>query len=466
MSRLCKSFFYRSPQTPAAARAPLWRILFPIFILFFASWVSRLEAAAISIDDAVSMALQNNQDYLIAKSQMEKAEAEIQKATAGALPQLGFGTTYTRNLKIPIISFGGESIPYGTDNEVNVGLSLTQPIWLGGRVFTALKIAKVYREYTADMVREAGSQLTFGVRRAFLGAILAQDVVKVFQDALATAELNLEIVSKMSSRGVVSEYELLRAQVEAANLKPQLTQSQNRAITSLDFLKNIIGVKLSDSLELRYVFDTTMMGQQFSEDYLQRLAGANRASLQQQEHLKEITNRAISIAKSGRSFNLILQSQYGWRNQANDEGFQPLKGDRWKPSWLAMLSFSIPIFDGFTTTAEIRKAKTDNHAAELTYEQLKKQVELDVRQGFYSYEESGERLQAQLKTIEQAEEGLKIARLRYQNGVGTQLEILSAESALTQAKTNYVQATHDAAEAVFGLLRVTGVNTTEQLKEQ
>ena len=70
-------------------------------------------------------------------------------------------------------------------------------------------------------------------------------------------------------------------------------------------------------------------------------------------------------------------------------------------------------------------------------------------------------MKAQLKTIEQAEEGLKIARLRYQNGIGTQLEILSAEAALTQARTNYVQATHDAAEAVYGLLRVTGVNTIE-----
>ena len=71
-----------------------------------------------------------------------------------------------------------------------------------------------------------------------------------------------------------------------------------------------------------------------------------------------------------------------------------------------------------------------------------------------------------MKTNEQAQEGLRIARLRYQNGVGTQLEILSAEAALTQSKTNYVQATHDAAEAVFELIRVTGVDTFDQLKEQ
>jgi len=422
--------------------------------------------SAITIDDAVGMALKNNQDYLIAKSQLEKAEAEIQKATAGALPTLSFGSSYTRNLKIPMMVFGGESFRFGTDNQMDIGLNLTQPIWLGGKVFVAMKIAKIYKSYTEDMVREAEGQIVYGVRRAFLGAILTQDVVKVYKDALATAELNLDIVNKMYSQGVVSEYEYLRAQVEVANLRPQLTQTQNGAVIALESLKNLIGAKLSESLELRYEFDSTIVGRELNLEYLQKLARANRASLQQQEHLADITRRAIGIAKSGRSFNLILQSQYGYRLQGDDKAFQLFKRRDWTPSWTATLNLNMPIFDGFTTTAEIRKAKTDYQDASLSLEQLKQQVELDVRQAYYTYQESGERLKAQQKTIEQAEQGLKIARLRYQNGVGTQLEILSAEAALTQAKTNYVQATHDAAEAVYGLLRVTGVNNIEMLKEQ
>ena len=441
-------------------------ILFPVLAVVFCLASVTASGSPMTMDDAVASALRNNQDYLIAKSQLEKAEAEIQKATAGALPTLSFGSAFTRNLKIPVLSIGGESFKYGSDNQLDVGLTLTQPIWLGGKVFAAMKIAKIYKNYTEDMVREAEGQIVYGVRRAFLGAILTQDVVKVYQDALATAELNLDIVNKMYSQGVVSEYEHLRAQVEVANLKPQLTQTQNSAVITLESLKNLIGVKLSDSLELQYEFDSTLVGRQLNLEYLQKLAKENRASLQQQEHLADITHRAIGIAKSGRSFNLIFQSQYGYRLQGDDRDFVVFKGHDWTPSWTAVMSLSMPIFDGFTTTAEIRKAKTDNQDANLSLEQLKQQIELDVRQAYYTYQESGERLKAQLKTIEQAEEGLKIARLRYQNGIGTQLEILSAEAALTQARTNYVQATHDAAEAVYGLLRVTGVNNIEMLKEQ
>ncbi len=441
-------------------------ILFPVLAAVFCCASTTAFGSPMTIDDAVASALRNNQDYLIAKSQLEKAEAEIQKATAGALPTLSFGSAFTRNLKIPTLSIGGESFKYGSDNQMDVGLTLTQPIWLGGKVFAAMKIAKIYKSYTEDMVREAEGQIVYGVRRAFLAAILTQDVVKVYKDALSTAELNLDIVNKMYSQGVVSEYEYLRAQVEVANLKPQLTQTQNGAVIALESLKNLIGVKLSEPLDLQYEFDSTVVGRQLNLEYLQNLASANRASLQQQEHLADITRRAIGIAKSGRSFNLIFESQYGYRLQGDDDAFRLFKGHDWTPSWTAVMSLSMPIFDGFSTTAEIRKAKTDNQDANLSLEQLKQQVELDVRQAYYTYEESGERLKAQLKTIEQAEEGLKIARLRYQNGVGTQLEILSAEAALTQARTNYVQATHDAAAAVYGLLRVTGVNNIEMLKEQ
>ncbi len=458
--------FHRVRRSSAAPFRVLRRLLLGAVLLILSFSTPRAAAEDLTIDNAVALALKNNQTYLIAREQLTRADAQIQSATAGALPSLGFGSSYTRNLKIPTFTIAGQSYQFGTDNQLNVGLTFTQPIWLGGKVFTALKIAKIYRSYTEDMVNETQSQVTYGVRSAFLGAILAHDFVKVFQDALAAAELNLDMVNKMYSQGVVSEYELLRAQVEVANLRPQLTQSQNRAATSLDALKNLIGVKLADSLSLQYAFDSTVVGSPLNIDYLQKLATDHRPALQQQEHFKEITRRAIGIAKSGRSFNLILQSQYGWQLQGNDSGFRLTNGRDWTPSWTATLNFSIPIFDGFTTTAAIRQAQVDASSAELSYDQFREQVALDVRQAFFTYQETGGRLKAGQKTIEQAQDGLKIAQLRYQNGVGTQLEILSAEAALTQAKTNYVQATHDAADAVFNLLRVTGVNNIEELKER
>ncbi len=428
-------------------------------------WLVSSGAAAreLTLEQAVDEALAHNQDYLIARAELERAEAEIKRATADALPNLSLGSSYTRNLKIPEVVFGGMSFRLGTENTIDAGLTLTQPIWQGGKVMAAIKIARLYRKYTESAVREAEAEIRYGVREAFLGAILAQDVVQVYRDALATAELNLEIVSKMQSQGVVSEYEKLRAEVEVANLRPQLLKAENTSILALNALQNLIAGEAREPLELRYQFDSTLADEQFRLEALFDAALAKRAALKQQEHLKEITQRAIGVAKAERSPKFDLISQYGWRYQADDFG---MDGNKWSPSWTASITLSMPIFDGFTTKAKVQKARVDHAQVELGYEKLRRQIELQVRDAFLRYTESTERLRTQIKTIEQAEEGLRIARIRYQNGVGTQLEILSSETALTQAKTNYVQATHDTALAAYRILRVTGVETLDELKEQ
>ena len=171
--------------------------------------------------------------------------------------------------------------------------------------------------------------------------------------------------------------------------------------------------------------------------------------------------RSVAGAESSPKFDFV--SQYGWRYQADDFGFD---GNNWSPNWTASISLSMPIFNGFSTKASVRKARVDSRQAELGYEKTREQVELQVRDAYLRYGEANERLMSQRKTIEQAEEGLRISRIRYQNGIGTQLEILSSESALTLARSNFVQATHDAALAVYRLLRVTGMENFDELKEQ
>ncbi len=419
---------------------------------------------ALTIDQAVEMALQRNEDYLLARSQLSKAEAEVQSATSEALPQISLTSAYNRNLVIPTAVFEGMRFKLGTDNQIDVGVSVTQSLWHGGKVVAAIKIARLYREYTRYGVEQAGSDISFGVRQAYLAAILAQNLVDVYRDALEAAKLNYEMVKKMEEQGVKSEFELLRARVEVSNLQPQLTQAQNQARVAANRLKNLINVNLSDSLELSYDFDESLMQYPLELSRLIGLAMENRAELQQQDVLREITRRAIGVIDADNAFKLDLQSQYGWQYQADN--FDLGESNLWSESWSAGIIFSWPIFDGFRNKAEVRKAKVDHNNAELVFQQLTDEVEADVREALFLYQEAGERLQAQETTIAEAEEGLRIAQLRYSNGVGTQLEILSAESALTQARNNYVQAGHDAALAVYRLLNVTGVDDfTELLSE-
>lgn len=419
---------------------------------------------ALTISEAVDLALERNEEYLVARSQLDRAEAEVQQATSDILPQLSINSGYTRNIIVPTAVFEGMRFKLGTDNQIDVGVRITQTLWHSGRVLSAIKIAKLYKQYTERGVAQAATDITFSVRQAFLSAILARDRVNVYRNALEVAQWNYDMVEKMKQQGVRSEFELLRAKVEVSNLEPQLTQAQNQARIAENRLKDLIEVDLSDSLRLEYEFDSSRMQSALQLPQLIGTAKQRRPALRQQDLLREITRKAIDVTDSENSFKFDFQSQYGWQYQADN--FDLGESNLWSEQWSAGIVFSWPIFDGFANKAQVRKAEVDHLEAELTYEQLLDQIETEVREAYLLYREAGERLQAQETTIAEAEEGLRIAQLRYSNGVGTQLEVLSAESALTQARNNYVQATHDAALAVYRLLRVTGVEEFSELTSE
>jgi len=118
---------------------------------------------------------------------------------------------------------------------------------------------------------------------------------------------------------------------------------------------------------------------------------------------------------------------------------------------------TVPLFDGGRTIGEVRKAKTDYYQAVLTEEQLKDDIRLEVEQAFDQINQAKRALDLQRETIQQAEEGMRIANLRYQTGVGTQLEILSAQTALTDARTNLARAVYQFRLAKSELKKVTGL---------
>lgn len=104
-----------------------------VFLLLMILLVNVGVAATLTIEQAVERALTSNQEFLIALGELDRAEAEVQHAVAGVLPDLTFNSRYTRQFKVPRVVFGGESFKIGTDNYLDLGLTLSQPIWQGGK---------------------------------------------------------------------------------------------------------------------------------------------------------------------------------------------------------------------------------------------------------------------------------------------------------------------------------------------
>ena len=145
--------------------------------------------------------------------------------------------------------------------------------------------------------------------------------------------------------------------------------------------------------------------------------------------------------------------------QSNDLRFS---SDETQESWVTGLSLSVPLFDGLRNRALVNKAKVDKRKAEIQIDQLHKQVRLDIRQAWFDVKASTERAAAQAQVVTQAEKGERIARSRYGNGVGIQLEVLDAQLVLSRSKSNLVRAERDRAVSIVLLERAVGVKREDR----
>ncbi|MBD3219040.1 MAG: hypothetical protein GF310_12265 [candidate division Zixibacteria bacterium] len=397
-------------------------------------------AATLDVDSAVALALERNKTYLSALQDKVKAEGDIREAWAGALPTLTFDGAYTRNLELPELVFQDQRFKIGTTNNYRLGFTLDQTLFGGGKVFNALVAARFYDKYAKEAVKLARLQVIYGTKEYFHSVILAQDNVGVAQDAVKTAEENFQVVQSQYNQGLVSEYDKLRAEVELANLLPQLTSARNNANIVLTNFRYFIGYKSMEELSLEFDFEIedTIPTPDLKKSIEQALE--RRPDYVGQDYLIRAIEKGIGIARSGRLPSLYFTASMSW--EASIDDMWP-GGDDWIRSSSLGLNLSFPIFDGLESSGKVKKAKADYIKGSLEKQQIEDAIRIEVEEAIGSIEEAKKRLQWGQKTIDLAEEGLRVANLRFKNGIGTQLEILSAQQALTQAKTNYVQAIYD-----------------------
>ncbi len=420
--------------------------------------IARSETISLDLNSAISMAVENNESYLAAQKEVERAKSQIIEAGSGAFPQITGGLTYLKNWRVPIgvFQFDDEvvTVKFGTDNSYTADLTLTQPLYSGGRTFTALKIARLYKKLSQETVRLAGQDLKVEVFRSFFGAVLAKEVNLASKQSLQLAEENLRVVEQMFSQGVTSEYDLLRAKVEVANIQPKVIKSRTDSDVAISALKNLVGLTAVDELILNTDFDST----QFIIPPLE-IPGfeneliAERPEIKISSYTTSGRQKAISLYKADYKPSLSFETSLQYQSQF-DSGSPFNK--KWDRSLSSLIVLSVPIFDSWKTPSRVKQAKIDYSQSKLREEAIRKAMILDLQQSHGRYLEARTNFSAQGDVAELAKRGLEIARVRFENGVGTQLELSDARLQLQIAKINSATAFYDLAISYSMLMRALG----------
>ena len=248
---------------------------------------------------------------------------------------------------------------------------------------------------------------------------------------------------------------MLRAEVAVANERPNLIQARNNYRISKNNLANLLGYNLPHEiwedipLDLTDSFDATPYQINLPDAIQQALA--RRTELLALRKDIELQQLNIVNAKSGYKPSVSVFAGYNWNNSEFSEN----PSDEYD-GWNAGAQLSWNIFDGALTFGKIKQAKAQYDKSKTALDDQGRQIELQVRTAYSDFIQARETLDSQLTVQEEAEEALREAKQRAEAGTGTQLDVLDAETSLTQARTTQIQALHDYATARARFERAVG----------
>lgn len=427
-------------------------ILFLLLICFTLS--SKLfpqetkDTLSLTLNQAITIALEKSWDIQIANEDVKKAEEQISEAYANAFPRLEFTGRYVRNIKSPVL-FIPANTPFnesdqtlifelGSKNSYDLGLSVSQVIY-NQKVNTAIQIANEYSNYSKFGEKSTRQQIINSVKKAFYNVLLMQELLTVSNQNYGVAKANLENVAALYKQGVVSEYDFLRSEVQAANVQPYVIQTENGLELSKNYLKNLLALDLNQPIKLIGEFSFEELSLE-SIEQLSLDAVDNNPLVNQLKVQSSLLEKNITIQQSDYFPTLAFFGQYQFQSQDNTFKF---KDYNWAKTFYIGLQLSYTLFDGFSRGARIEQAVIDKQKVDLSRMKLEEGLKIQILQSKMKMEEAKKRIAAQEKSLLQAEKALKIAQSRYKNGVGTQLELIDTQAALTTSKTNYAQAIYD-----------------------
>jgi len=441
-----------------------------VLVLWFGTGAAVAETVSLNRTQAVEMALEQNESYQSALLERKRVRGQYLEARAGALPRLTLESSYLRNidLQTSVFSMTDEEgvtqttkIQFGTPHNYSVALNLYQPIYAAGKVGAAIKIAGYGDRYTEAGIDQARHDVATMADKAYLDAVTAREAENVYREAESLADSNLAVVKKLYDQGQVSEFDYLRAQVQAANTRPDRIAAVNRTRLALDYLRNILALPPETDIELASSIDETTVPELSMEALIDE-AMDNRPELVKSQQMVKINDKLVSIASSGYRPNLGINSRVQWDSFKDEFSKVSFSEDSWNRSWNVAVVLDWPIFSGFETTGKVRQAEVDYTQSRLAENQLVRQIRLEVRDALGRVREARERVEAVGETVTQAERGVEIAQVRFKNGIGIQLELLDAQVALTTARVNRIAALHDLAVAIGDLRRSVGREWTPQ----
>jgi outer membrane protein len=398
----------------------------------------------LSIVDALNLTLKQNSTLVKARADLESSHGLVIQTRAVALPTVSAAGSIQRESPSLIQTFGTNTGGFLSPRDNwNTSVQIVQNIYQGGRTLSAFRAAKLQKEQSMFQYQSAVADALLATRVAYYDVLVAEQQITVNEASVNLLTRELEDQQRRFDAGTVPRFNVLQAEVAMANARPPLINARNQYRVAKNNLCNLLGYNLPRNvwedipLNLTDKLDSQPYETKLPEAIAQALE--RRTELQALERTEGLQRENVINAKAGYKPTIQAFAGYDWVSSQFSGGNSKSEYD----GWVIGGRLNWNIFDGMLTYGKVVEAKAGLAHAKADVEDRGRQIELEVRTDYSSFIEARETLDSQQKVQEEADEALRLAKARADAGTGTQLDVLNAETQLTQARTTQVQALHD-----------------------
>ncbi|TCK04536.1 TolC family protein [Phorcysia thermohydrogeniphila] len=399
-------------------------------------------ANALTLEEAVQTALEKNNLIKAKKLELKEKELDFKISKLRLLPRVDFYSEYNKTTDPPYAIMNRMEVkkldPRVTDfNDptkfqlFKTGVRATVPIWMGGKLRIAVDLAEKEVKASKKQLKKSKEEVVYNVVKAYYGALTAKAFVKTAELAVRDAEKHLKDAETVYRAGLGVKSDFLRAKVYLERAKETLVEAKS----NYEIAKRALAVAMG----LKPTTDLNVEGELTYRPFYLDLNELIETALKSRPELKELKVRL----KQSEDMERLARSDFMPNVAAFGDYFMAADTAPWNKensSWTFGLQVTFNLFDGGIKFKKLRKSRLTKLKVQEYIERAEKGVAFEVARAYYRFLEAEQKLKLAQASVESAEESLRIVEKRYKNGLATITELLDTQTALNEARSNYVAA--------------------------
>jgi len=391
--------------------------------------------STLSMEQAVAIGVQYNPQVGSAAEGVRMTDALIVQAISLLMPRLNVDTSRVTPLHPTVFQ--------NPETTWQTSFSFTQPLYTGGALKAGVKAAQHLRAGSEGTYQRTQQEIAFRVRAAYYAVLTAEEGVTVNQQVVDSANETLRVARLRYQAGVAPQFDVLSAEARVARVEQGLIAAKAARDIAWAALSTVMGVPIPDGTQLTTPRPVTWEEANF--EALRGEAQAERPDLVAAGGQVAVARARLAIAKAARQPAIALNASYSLVPSTTVSfGDPPTEIVVSQNTGVVVLSANWSLFNAGQVEGQISQAQAQLAQAQDAVTGLKQQIDLDVTSAYMSVSAAKAQVAAAQKEVAQAQEAFRVATIRYEEGVGTSLEILSAQADLADAKNRLNQ-------AIFGL---------------